>query len=176
MPLSSVKSRSLGARVGAEVARREPTNRHLKCWHGFRERLTGTPRRRRPGIPRRHTTDPPKPRAHSRPRRPAGADEVTSDLVIAGAARWISSHRAAPADCAKLFNAAVSGELDTALPLYRGLHPLVRWDSRIEFARASNCRWTASAGTAATAVRLAARSRPSARRFMRAKAVQRPVG
>ena len=35
-----------------------------------------------------------------------------------------------------LYHACVAGELDRALPLYRLLHPLLRWDSRTEFVQA----------------------------------------
>jgi 1-pyrroline-4-hydroxy-2-carboxylate deaminase len=30
----------------------------------------------------------------------------------------------------------VAGDLAKALPLYRALHPLLRWDSRVEFVQA----------------------------------------
>jgi dihydrodipicolinate synthase/N-acetylneuraminate lyase len=36
----------------------------------------------------------------------------------------------------ELYRAAVSGDLATALPLYRQLHPLLRWDSKVEFVQA----------------------------------------
>jgi 4-hydroxy-tetrahydrodipicolinate synthase len=36
----------------------------------------------------------------------------------------------------RLYRAAVGGDLATALPLYRHLHPLLRWDSRTEFVQA----------------------------------------
>jgi 4-hydroxy-tetrahydrodipicolinate synthase len=36
----------------------------------------------------------------------------------------------------RLYRAAVAGDLETALPLYRQLHPLLRWDSRTEFVQA----------------------------------------
>jgi 4-hydroxy-tetrahydrodipicolinate synthase len=35
-----------------------------------------------------------------------------------------------------LWRAAVTGDLAKALPLYRQLHPLLRWDSRVEFVQA----------------------------------------
>ena len=35
-----------------------------------------------------------------------------------------------------LYEAAVAGDLATALPLYRTLHPLLRWDSKTEFVQA----------------------------------------
>ena len=36
----------------------------------------------------------------------------------------------------ELYHAAVAGDLTTALPLYRQLHPLQRWDSKVEFVQA----------------------------------------
>ena len=43
---------------------------------------------------------------------------------------------APPRACADLWAAATSGDLDAALPLYRQLHPLLRWDSKTEFVQA----------------------------------------
>ncbi len=63
-----------------------------------------------------------------------GADDVLLELAIAGAVGWIAGYpNAFPAACAQLYHAAVAGDLETALPLYRSLHPLLRWDSRTEF-------------------------------------------
>ena len=36
----------------------------------------------------------------------------------------------------RLWRAGVAGDLDVALPLYRQLHPLLRWDARTEFVQA----------------------------------------
>jgi 4-hydroxy-tetrahydrodipicolinate synthase len=36
----------------------------------------------------------------------------------------------------ELFRASVAGDLDTALPRYRELHSLLRWDSKVEFVQA----------------------------------------
>jgi 4-hydroxy-tetrahydrodipicolinate synthase len=36
----------------------------------------------------------------------------------------------------RLWTAAAARDLDVALPLYRGLHPLLRWDSKTEFVQA----------------------------------------
>jgi 4-hydroxy-tetrahydrodipicolinate synthase len=47
-----------------------------------------------------------------------GADDVLLELAVAGA------------------KGCVAGELGTALPLYRQLHSLLRWDSRTEFVQA----------------------------------------
>jgi 1-pyrroline-4-hydroxy-2-carboxylate deaminase len=67
----------------------------------------------------------------------AGSDDVTMELVIAGAPGWISGYpNALPRSCVQLFKAAAAGDLATALPLYRLLHPLLRWDSKTEFVQA----------------------------------------
>ncbi|MBW1600190.1 dihydrodipicolinate synthase family protein [Streptomyces sp. JJ38] len=66
-----------------------------------------------------------------------GADDVLLELAVAGAVGWVAGYpNAFPAACAALYRAAVAGDLDTALPLYRSLHPLLRWDSRTEFVQA----------------------------------------
>ncbi|MEU9126174.1 dihydrodipicolinate synthase family protein [Streptomyces sp. NPDC048506] len=63
-----------------------------------------------------------------------GADDVLLELAVAGAVGWIAGYpNALPASCAELYRAAVAGDLDTALPLYKSLHPLLRWDSKTEF-------------------------------------------
>jgi 1-pyrroline-4-hydroxy-2-carboxylate deaminase len=67
----------------------------------------------------------------------AGADDVVLELAIAGAKGWIAGFpNAVPARCVDLWRAAVAGDLAKALPLYRTLHPLLRWDSRVEFVQA----------------------------------------
>ncbi|WP_058041799.1 dihydrodipicolinate synthase family protein [Streptomyces roseifaciens] len=66
-----------------------------------------------------------------------GADDVLLELATAGAVGWIAGYpNAFPATCAALYRAAVAGDLQTALPLYRSLHPLLRWDSKTEFVQA----------------------------------------
>ncbi|WP_371540009.1 dihydrodipicolinate synthase family protein [Streptomyces sp. NBC_01023] len=66
-----------------------------------------------------------------------GADDVVLELATAGAVGWIAGYpNAFPATCATLYHAAVAGDLELALPLYRSLHPLLRWDSRTEFVQA----------------------------------------
>ncbi|AZS76011.1 dihydrodipicolinate synthase family protein [Streptomyces lydicus] len=63
-----------------------------------------------------------------------GADDVLLELAVAGAVGWIAGYpNAFPATCAELYHAAVAGDLDTALPLYKSLHALLRWDSKTEF-------------------------------------------
>ncbi|MFJ9413651.1 dihydrodipicolinate synthase family protein [Streptomyces sp. NPDC101227] len=67
----------------------------------------------------------------------AGADDVLVELALAGAVGWVAGYpNAFPAACATLYRAAAARDLDTALPLYASLHPLLRWDSRTEFVQA----------------------------------------
>lgn len=66
-----------------------------------------------------------------------GADDVLLELALAGAVGWIAGYpNAFPATCVELYDAACAGDLDTALPLYRSLHPLLRQDSKTEFVQA----------------------------------------
>jgi dihydrodipicolinate synthase/N-acetylneuraminate lyase len=66
-----------------------------------------------------------------------GSDDVTLELAIAGAPGWISGYtNAFPITCVELFEACQAGDLERALPLYRMLHPLLRWDSKTEFVQA----------------------------------------
>jgi 4-hydroxy-tetrahydrodipicolinate synthase len=66
-----------------------------------------------------------------------GADDVLLELALAGAVGWVSGYpNAIPHVCVELYRAAVAGDLQEALPLYRELHPLLRWDSRTEFVQA----------------------------------------
>lgn len=67
----------------------------------------------------------------------AGADDVLLELAVAGARGWVAGYpNALPRSTVELFHAAVAGDLANALPLYRQLHPLLRWDSRTEFVQA----------------------------------------
>ncbi|GAA2075307.1 dihydrodipicolinate synthase family protein [Actinomadura alba] len=67
----------------------------------------------------------------------AGADDVLLELALAGAKGWIAGYpNALPVSSVELYRAAVDGDLDRALPLYRALHPLLRWDSKVEFVQA----------------------------------------
>jgi len=67
----------------------------------------------------------------------AGADDVLLELAVAGAKGWVAGYpNALPRSTVELFHAALAGDLGTALPLYRQLHPLLRWDSRTEFVQA----------------------------------------
>ncbi|MFE5142140.1 dihydrodipicolinate synthase family protein [Streptomyces fagopyri] len=66
-----------------------------------------------------------------------GADDVLLELAVAGAKGWVAGYpNALPAAGVELYRAAVAGDVDTAGRLYRQLHPLLRWDSRVEFVQA----------------------------------------
>ena len=69
-----------------------------------------------------------------------GADDVLLELGIAGAVGWVAGYpNALPRDTLRLYELATSADpLDwaAALPIYRDLHPLLRWDSRHEFVQA----------------------------------------
>ncbi|MFD5428184.1 dihydrodipicolinate synthase family protein [Streptomyces sp. NPDC127084] len=66
-----------------------------------------------------------------------GADDVLLELAVAGAVGWIAGYpNALPQVCADLYRAAADGDLEVALPLYKSLHSLLRWDSRTEFVQA----------------------------------------
>lgn len=66
-----------------------------------------------------------------------GADDVVVELAMAGAVGWIAGFpNALPKECVALYRAATSGDPASALPAYRRLHPLLRWDSRTEFVQA----------------------------------------
>lgn len=66
-----------------------------------------------------------------------GADDVLLELVLLGAPGWIAGlPNALPRPSARLFELAASRDVAAALPLYRALHPIFRWDSRPEFIQA----------------------------------------
>lgn len=66
-----------------------------------------------------------------------GTDDTVLEVGLAGAKGWIAGYpQVFPKACLALYNASVAGDLETALPLYRRLHPVLRWDSRTEFVQA----------------------------------------
>jgi 4-hydroxy-tetrahydrodipicolinate synthase len=69
-----------------------------------------------------------------------GADDVLVELGLAGAVGWVAGYpNALPVSCVELFELATSGvhaDLDKAMPIYRDLHSLLRWDSQTEFVQA----------------------------------------
>jgi 4-hydroxy-tetrahydrodipicolinate synthase len=66
-----------------------------------------------------------------------GSDDTLVEVALAGAVGWVSGFTSVfPHSCLALYSAAVDGDLARALPLYRQLHPLLRWDSATEFVQA----------------------------------------
>jgi 1-pyrroline-4-hydroxy-2-carboxylate deaminase len=66
-----------------------------------------------------------------------GADDVLVELMLAGAVGWIAGlPNALPAQSVQLYELARQGRFAEALPLYRRLHPIFRWDSRHTFIQA----------------------------------------
>ncbi|MFF9407959.1 dihydrodipicolinate synthase family protein [Streptomyces anandii] len=66
-----------------------------------------------------------------------GTDDTVLEVALAGAKGWVAGYpQVFPEACLALYNASVAGDLRTALPLYRQLHPVLRWDSRTEFVQA----------------------------------------
>jgi dihydrodipicolinate synthase/N-acetylneuraminate lyase len=66
-----------------------------------------------------------------------GSDDTVLEITLAGGKGWISGYTSAfPISCVELYRASAAGNLEVALPLYRALHPLLRWDFRTEFVQA----------------------------------------
>jgi 1-pyrroline-4-hydroxy-2-carboxylate deaminase len=69
-----------------------------------------------------------------------GSDDVLLELGLAGAVGWIAGYpNALPNASKQLYDLATSGraeDIAKALPSYRDLHPLLRWDSKTEFVQA----------------------------------------
>lgn len=69
-----------------------------------------------------------------------GSDDVLLELGLAGAVGWIAGYpNAIPESTVELYRLSTSGDpadIAQALPLYRALHPLLRWDSKTEFVQA----------------------------------------
>ncbi|WP_020390453.1 dihydrodipicolinate synthase family protein [Kribbella catacumbae] len=69
-----------------------------------------------------------------------GSDDVLLELGLAGAVGWIAGYpNALPRASKELYDLCTSGnvgDIAKALPLYRDLHSLLRWDSKTEFVQA----------------------------------------
>ena len=66
-----------------------------------------------------------------------GTDDSVLEVGLAGAKGWVAGYpNALPRACVELYRATLAHDLDTALPLYRQLHPLLRWDFQTEFVQA----------------------------------------
>lgn len=66
-----------------------------------------------------------------------GTDDTVLEVALAGAKGWVAGYtNAFPVSTIELYRACMAGDLATAMPLYRLLHPLLRWDSKTEFIQA----------------------------------------
>lgn len=66
-----------------------------------------------------------------------GTDDTVLEVGIAGAKGWVAGYpQVFPQACLALYRASVAMDLETAVPLYRQLHPVLRWDSKTEFVQA----------------------------------------
>jgi 4-hydroxy-tetrahydrodipicolinate synthase len=66
-----------------------------------------------------------------------GSDDSVLEFALAGAKGWVSGYtNAFPRSGVELYRASLAGDLDKAQPLYRLLHPLLRWDAKTEFVQA----------------------------------------
>ena len=69
-----------------------------------------------------------------------GSDDVLLELGVAGAVGWVAGYpNALPQSTLELYELVTSGDpsdLARALPIYRDLHSLLRWDSKTEFVQA----------------------------------------
>jgi 1-pyrroline-4-hydroxy-2-carboxylate deaminase len=66
-----------------------------------------------------------------------GSDDNVVELAVAGATGWVSGFTSVfPVSCVELYQLATDLDMKKAIPLYRQLHPLLRWDSKPEFIQA----------------------------------------
>jgi 1-pyrroline-4-hydroxy-2-carboxylate deaminase len=66
-----------------------------------------------------------------------GTDDSVLEVGLAGAKGWVAGYtNAFPRATVSLYEAAVAGDLETASPLYRSMHALLRWDTKTEFIQA----------------------------------------
>jgi 4-hydroxy-tetrahydrodipicolinate synthase len=66
-----------------------------------------------------------------------GSDDTLVEVALAGACGWVSGYtNVFPRACLELYRTAMERDVKKAVPLYRQLHPLLRWDSRTEFVQA----------------------------------------
>ena len=66
-----------------------------------------------------------------------GTDDSVLEVGLAGGKGWVAGYtNAFPQATVKLYEASVAGDVATALPLYRAMHALLRWDTKTEFIQA----------------------------------------
>jgi 1-pyrroline-4-hydroxy-2-carboxylate deaminase len=66
-----------------------------------------------------------------------GSDDTLVEIALAGARGWVAGYpNVFPRSCMELYRAAMEHDVKKAVPLYRQLHALLRWDSKPEFVQA----------------------------------------
>ena len=66
-----------------------------------------------------------------------GSDDTVLEVGIAGAKGWVAGFtNAFPRTTVAMYEASISQDVSAALPVYRQLHELMRWDSQTEFVQA----------------------------------------
>lgn len=66
-----------------------------------------------------------------------GTDDTVLEVALAGGKGWVSGYtNAFPVASKRLYDACLAGDIATALPLYKQMHSLMRWDSKTEFIQA----------------------------------------
>jgi dihydrodipicolinate synthase/N-acetylneuraminate lyase len=65
------------------------------------------------------------------------SDDSVLEVGLAGAKGWIAGYpNAFPRECADLYEATLAHDIEAAIPRYRQLHPLLRWDFLTDFVQA----------------------------------------
>jgi 1-pyrroline-4-hydroxy-2-carboxylate deaminase len=66
-----------------------------------------------------------------------GCDDVLLESVVVGATGWIAGFvNAFPEQSVRLYRLVLDGDLDAAVPLYREMLPILRWDAEPRFVQA----------------------------------------
>jgi len=66
-----------------------------------------------------------------------GSDDSVLEVGLAGAKGWIAGYpNAFPRECTDLYRATLAHDTEAAIPRYRQLHPLLRWDFHTDFVQA----------------------------------------
>ena len=66
-----------------------------------------------------------------------GTDDSVLEVGLCGAKGWVAGFsQVFPQATRTLYEASVAGDVAAALPLYRDLHALLRWDTKTEFVQA----------------------------------------
>lgn len=66
-----------------------------------------------------------------------GTDDTVLEVALVGAKGWVAGYpQVFPQTCIALYQASIARDVETALPLYKQLHSVLRWDSKTEFIQA----------------------------------------